>query len=63
MKALKNTLTAVVVFGGLLSTTSCGSISCYAYASNETDEKIEKAVEETTPQWANATFVEELPSS
>lgn len=63
MKAIKKTFLAVVLFGGILSTTSCGHISCYAYASNETDTKIEKAVEETTPEWAEATFVEELPSS
>lgn len=63
MKAAKTTLFAVLLFGGILSTTSCGTISCHAYASNESIEKTEKAVQEAAPQWTNATFVEELPSS
>lgn len=62
MKALKNTFLAVVIFGGLISTTSCGTISCHAYVNNETDEQIEKDLELDAPAWAEATFAEELPN-
>lgn len=63
MKSIKKTIIAVAFFGGALSMTSCGTISCWAYADNA-DEKIEKQdIQEETQDWAAATFVSEHPSS
>lgn len=63
MTSIKKTVAAVVVLAGILSTTSCGSIHCHAYASNETDQESNKEIVEETPQWAEATFVQALPAS
>ena len=63
MKSIKKAIIAVAVFGGSLSMTSCGTISCWAYADNS-DEKIEKQdIKEATPEWTEATFVNEHPAS